>query len=98
VGFYHKYLNRSKRAQQEQQDERDIAQAALAGFRFEQMKLAGYEEPVWNTYSPSGGYCGWNSTLAGAARYCLGMMERGEVKMPGVVEGQVYGWDRLKQR
>ena len=59
-------------------DQRDIAIATLAGFRFVKANFGwnSLEWPdVWRCYSPSGECVGWNYDLAHAARYCLNTLK-----------------------
>lgn len=66
--------------QNEIRDQRAIAKAALAGWRFKKQEAL---DPLaverWDTYDPEGRYHGWNGSLAGAARYALGKMARAEI-------------------
>lgn len=57
-------------------DDEVIATAALAGWRFvENQSSTQPSQPLWDTYSPSGAYHGFNFVLAKAARYALGVMQ-----------------------
>lgn len=55
--------------------QRDIAKAALAGWRFERIPIPRPYQYCYALWSPSGGMCGTNSTMAGAAAFALQEME-----------------------
>ena len=66
-----------------EQEQRDIATAALAGWRFVRTRARADEEPsLWDTFSPDGSYHGTNALLQNAARYALANMEGRAVHDP----------------
>lgn len=60
--------------------QRNLAQAALAGWRFVQRQSSydpGYQ--VWDTWAPGGQYHGTNETIYCAALYAIQIMKEDEL-------------------
>lgn len=69
--YRHDERLRLNEQREREKKERVIAQAALAGWRFERTGILG----MWKTWDSEGKWHGINATLYGAALYALHVME-----------------------